>query len=164
MQRGCSVARCVERTDQGAGGLFSPSAFVNGANGFFVNTGGPIYALEQVLNTITAALKAPAAAAAVKPVRADPASIPATTTAATITLKTGSSAVNIPAKPMSSTAVASPTGRPAGATQSASTTTDSTTKSDHAGATGSQQGSDTKPRQSSAKGSDTASPRAHSSK
>ena len=93
-----------------AGGLFS-SAFVNGANGFFVNTGGPIYALEQVLNTITAALKAPAAAAAVKPVRADPASIPATTTAATITLKTGSGAVNIPAKSMSSTAVASPTAR-----------------------------------------------------
>ena len=121
-----------------AGGLFSPSAFVNGANGFFVNTGGPIYALEQVLNTITAALKAPAAAAAVKPVRADPASIPATTTAATITLKTASSAVNIPAKATSSTAVASPTGTAAGATQSASTTKDSTTKSDPAGATGSQ--------------------------
>lgn len=135
-----------------AGGLFSPSAFVNGVNGFFVNTGGPIYALEQVLNTIAGAL-APPAATAVKPVQADPASIPATTAAATITLKTGSSAVSIPTKAIPSaadtatdpvkdpagaatSATASTTGATTGSTESASTTKDSTTKSDPTDATG----------------------------
>jgi hypothetical protein len=122
-----------------AGGLFSTSAFLQNAAGFFISTGGPLYAIEEVFNTITGPL-APAATAAVKPVTTSPAGIPAATTAATITLKTGSSAVAIPAKATtaSSTADAATavksstdtTSDPAKSADPASTTTDSTPKSD----------------------------------
>ena len=88
-----------------AGGLFSPTALTLGPNGIVVNTGGPIAALQAILNKITAAITPQKAAQpAVKPASSDVASLPAAG-ATTVTLKTGSTA-SIPAKASTSAAAA----------------------------------------------------------
>ena len=108
-----------------AGGLLSSSALVFNPDGtFFVNTGGPIAALEQVLAKIAGAL-APKAPAAVK--TADVATVPSTA-ATTVTLSTGSTAVAVPAK--EATTAEAPAQKPSSTdatkTESSSTTKDST--------------------------------------
>jgi hypothetical protein len=78
-----------------AGGLLSSSALVFNPDGtFFVNTGGPIAALEAALAKIAGAL-APKPTAAVK--TADVAAVPSTA-AATVTLSTGTAAATVPVK------------------------------------------------------------------
>lgn len=76
-----------------AGGLFSPSSLTLGPDGIVVNTGGPIAALQAILNKITGAITPQTAAPAAQSVVA---SLPAAG-AATVTLKTGSMA-SLPAK------------------------------------------------------------------
>jgi hypothetical protein len=84
-----------------AGGLLSSSSLSIDPNGnIVVGTGGPIAALEQVLQKIASAI-APQASTAVKTAQADVASIPSAA-APTVTLTTGSTAASAPAKPETS--------------------------------------------------------------
>jgi hypothetical protein len=115
-----------------AGGLLSSSALVFNPDGsFFVNTGGPIAALQAALAKIAGAL-APKAPVAVK--TADVASVPSTA-ATTVTVSTGAAAaptkeatnaIEAPApKPTSS---GSATGESPSTTTGSKAQTDSTTK------------------------------------
>lgn len=116
-----------------AGGLLSSAGLIFTPDGnFFVNTGGPIAAVEQILQKIAGALAPQAPTAAVKAAPADVASVPKAAPT-TVTLTTGSSAVTAPAKTTESTATESSTStsKPegtAGAAESPSTTKDSTPK------------------------------------
>ncbi len=102
-----------------AGGLLSSSNLnIDGNGNIVVGTGGPIAALEQVLNKITGAL-APKATAAVK--TTDVATVPPTA-ATTVTLSTGGAAASIPAKATKDTSTNSTSA------ESSSATKDSTTK------------------------------------
>jgi hypothetical protein len=86
-----------------AGGLLSSSSLTIDPNGnIVVGTGGPLAALQQVLQKIATAIAPPPA---VKAAAADVASVPSAA-AATITLSTGSAAVSVPAKTTSSTEAA----------------------------------------------------------
>jgi hypothetical protein len=148
-----------------AGGLLSSSSLSIDSNGnIVVGTGGPIAALEQVLQKIATAI-APAAAtttvkAAVKAAPAEVASVPSSA-ATTVTLTTGSTAASAPAKtetsadtsaaeaPVSkpeSTETSKPATTPATASdeaESSSTTKDSTTKTDSTDASGATKPADT---------------------
>jgi hypothetical protein len=141
-----------------AGGLLSSSSLGFDSSGnIVVGTGGPIAALQQVLQKIAGAL-APQALTAAK---TDAASVPSTA-ATTVTLNTGSSAVSLPAKstpsaePAASDSTGTDTTKPADTdtpkdssaasgttpatstgTESDSTTKDSTTKPDSTDASGS---------------------------
>jgi hypothetical protein len=109
-----------------AGGLLSSAGLIFTPDGnFFVNTGGPIAAIEQILQKIAGALAPQAPTAAVKAAPADVASVPKAAPT-TVTLTTGSTAVTAPAKATESTA-ATPAASP-GTTESTSTTKDSTPK------------------------------------
>lgn len=123
-----------------AGGLLSSAGLIFTPDGnFFVNTGGPIAAIEQILQKIAGALAPQASTVAVKAAPADVASVP-TAAPTTVTLTTGSTAVTAPAKTTESTAAESSAPKPAGtaeaatpaastgAAESTSTTKDSTPK------------------------------------
>lgn len=107
-----------------AGGLLSSSTLVIGPDGIFVNTGGPIAAVQQILNKIAGALTTKTSAA-VKP--ADVASVP-TAPATTVTLSTGSTAAAVPAKPSSTETKAASTETKASSGGSSETESSSTTK------------------------------------
>jgi hypothetical protein len=109
-----------------AGGLLSSSTLVIGPDGIFVNTGGPIAALQQILNKIAVAL-APKTATAVK--TADVASIPAAP-AKTVTLSTGSTAAEptTDAKPVQKPETATTQAESTGTTKDSKPEADSTTK------------------------------------
>lgn len=123
-----------------AGGLLSSAGLIFTPDGnFFVNTGGPIAAIEQILSKIAGALAPQASTAAVKAAPADVASVPKAAPT-TVTLTTGSTAVTAPAKATEGTAAESAAPKPegtaeaatpaawTGAAESTSTTKDSTPK------------------------------------
>jgi hypothetical protein len=113
-----------------AGGFLSSSTLVFNPDGtFFVNTGGPIAALEQMLAKIAGAL-APKAAAVET---ADVATAPSTA-ATTVTLSTGNTTAAVPAKEVTTAteAPAKPSSNSSTETESTSTTTDSKSEADSA--------------------------------
>ena len=136
-----------------AGGLLSsPNLVFNPDGTVFLNTGGPVAALQQVLQKIATAL---APEAAVKAAQPDVASIPSAA-ATTVTLTTGSTAASPPANTTpaaesgTETSASKPeataeAGAPAAANdaaKSASTTKDSTSKDDSTDAKPTDKGTD----------------------
>ena len=134
-----------------AGGLLSSSSLgLDSSGNIVVNTGGPIAALQQVLNKIATAI-APPAQAAVKVAQPDVASVPSAG-ATTVTLTTGSTAVSTPAKTTPSagsgadaSAAETPAQRPEGTEDPAADTTKTSSVSTPASSTdGVESGSTTK--------------------
>jgi hypothetical protein len=136
-----------------AGGLLSSPTLVFNPDGTFsLNTGGPIAALQQVLQKIATAL---APEAAVKAAQPDVAGIPSAA-ATTVTLTTGSTAASRPAnttpaaEPATETSASKPegaaeAGAPAAANdtaKSASTSKDSAPKADSTDAKPTDKGTD----------------------